>query len=290
MPKSPHDDNELFAPERPVRSDFARQNGLSYAVRRLISLAVLAGILIGGGVWLWRHVIATGPTEIPTIKSEGSYKQKPEQPGGIDIPHQDVQVYHEIDGSAAGENTKPALEHLLPPPEQPMAQAATKDAPDAAPKTEKLNTPKSLTESDPINYPPEKNVPSTVVTTTTQQGGTPPQSVAPTTTPSPMASPPPVRHETSVAETEKPAPAVKGGMVAQLAALPDEHAATEMAKKLQSKYQTVLGSSHLRVVRADLGTKGIFYRIQSQGMAESSAKTICAEVKKQNGGCILVHP
>jgi hypothetical protein len=90
-------------------------------------------------------------------------------------------------------------------------------------------------------------------------------------------------------ETPKPAPVETGNTVVQLAALPDEHAATVMAQKLQIKYQSILGSAHLHPVRADLGAKGIFYRIQSQPLSDSQAKSVCAALKNQNAGCLLVR-
>ena len=287
MSKSPHDPNELFAPERPVRSDFARQgSGLSYKTRRLITLVLLIVIMLGGGAWLWGRLLPSTPGEIPTIKAEGSYKERPEQPGGIDIPHQDVQVYHEIDGSASAENTKTTVEHMLPPPETPTATPAT--TPAGLPETNANSTVENLAPE----VPAEMTVGTTALTQTTQPSvkALPELAVAPApaiakavTQPPPTVTPAPAKF----AET-KAAPS-SGSSVVQLAALPDEHAANAMAQKLQAKYQSILGAAKLHPVRADLGSKGIFYRIQSQGLSDAEAKNICAAMKKQNAGCILVH-
>lgn len=250
---------ELFAPERPVRSDFARQSGLSYGVRRLITMAVLVGLVTAGGMWAWGRVTASHSGEIPTIKADSSYKQKPEQPGGIDIPHQDVQVYHEIDGSAVAENAKPTVEHMLPPPEEPQAAALVQPAPAAAPAVE--NTP-----TNPVVEAPVPIVP-------------------------PAAATPVVAAVKAAAPAEgKPAPVAKGNTVVQLAALPDQHAAEVMAKNLQNKYKAQLGAAQLHPVRADLGAKGIFYRIQSQRLPDADANAICAALKSLHAGCLLVRP
>jgi hypothetical protein len=111
---------ELFA-ERPIRSDFTR--GVSYRVRRIITVSVVATVAILGMYFAFGHKHA--PAEIPTITAEGSYKQKPDQPGGMDIPHQDVEVYQ-----ALGNNAAPAssVEHLLPQPETPKAPPARPNA------------------------------------------------------------------------------------------------------------------------------------------------------------------
>ena len=100
-----------------ARSDLAREN--SYARRRMITVAVLV-VVIGGGIYaLWGRG-PTNPADIPTIKAEGPYKQKPAVPGGIDIPHQDVRVYDELEGK----NAAPAqVGTFLPPPETPEAAA-----------------------------------------------------------------------------------------------------------------------------------------------------------------------
>jgi hypothetical protein len=261
--------SELFSSERPVRSDFSRRSGFSYAARRLITLAVLLLIVLGGGSWLWGRVFPSAPGEIPTIKAEGAYKQRPDQPGGIDIPHQDVQVYHEIDGSAGG--AKPVLEHMLPPPEvpnvPPPADAPAQQNTDVAPQS-------------PVeNLMPQ---PQTPIQTTVS-----PPAAAVVPAPAPVAAAPAV--EPPAAASPVP-PAGKDGFIIQLAASPDRHAAEDMAQKLQTKYRALLDTAHLHVQRADLGAKGVFYRIQSQPLAEAQAKSICASLKKTNAGCLLVHP
>lgn len=63
-----------------------------------------------------------------------------------------------------------------------------------------------------------------------------------------------------------------------------------MVEKMQAKYAAYLGGTKLRVVQADLGAKGVYYRIQSQQMAESKAKDICSELKNLKAGCFVVHP
>lgn len=286
MTKPQREPPELFTPERPVRSDFSRRSGLSYKARRRITLTVLSLLLIAGLAWLWDTVFPSTPGEIPTIKAEGSYKQRPEEPGGIDIPHQDVQVYHEIDGSASAENAKPAIEHMLPPPEEPKAPAAPPPSAsvEPAPAAEVENLSPAVQAEMTVATPPVAGTPAAQAKTPLAASPAAPSAVAPPViqTPPPVAAAP-------AAEPPKPAPAETGNVVVQLAALPNEHAATAMAQKLQAKYQSILGSARLHPVRADLGAKGIFYRIQSQPLPESQAKSVCAALKNQNAGCLLVR-
>ena len=304
MTKSPHDPNTLFAAERPVRSDFARQaGGLSYAIRRLITIAVLLAALVWGGVSVWNKMVPSTPAEIPTVKAEGPYKQKPEQPGGVDIPNQDVQVYHEIDGESAKATTKPVTEHLLPPPETPdlksegsapaptffqPASSSNKQVESLSPPEDPIAAGKS--EPDPILDQPVKAVQTTVMPSISKPVEVP--SAAPVPVPAPAVVAAPVKEAPAkpVAEAKSLTPVSKGQTVVQLAALPDQHAAEVMAQKLEGKYKSILGSAQLHTVRADLGAKGIFYRIQSQTMSEAQAKAICDALKSQKAGCLLVRP
>jgi len=59
--------------------------------------------------------------------------------------------------------------------------------------------------------------------------------------------------------------------------------------RLQRRYASILDEAQLRVVQADLGEKGIYYRIQSQPISDERANKICASVKKLKAGCILVR-
>src|SRR5438132_4287277 len=94
--------------------------------RRLptIFLSVLAMALFAGGLWFayvqgTRHpaVIAPGDA-VPVIRAdERPTKVKPDQPGGMAIPDQNVSLYNEKPGGAP-------VEKLLPAAEQPMARPA----------------------------------------------------------------------------------------------------------------------------------------------------------------------
>ncbi len=295
---------ELFA-QRPVRSDFARR-GPSYAVRRFVTVAVLL-LLIGGGLY-WKFSGSSSPTvpdAVPTLKAEGAYKQRPEQPGGLDIPHQDVQVYQALDNNAT---PKPEAEHLLPPPEVPQTNSVASvqnmvPAP-PTPKIESLLPPEPKTEiaavpvtPEPVPPPVPLPVPApapvvvatvTAPTSTSAPAAVPaPQPAKASPLPSPVAA---TAHPTMVQVLKDVAAQGKVGPAVQLASIPDESQAQALMKKLQAKYASILGSTQLHVVKADLGTKGIYYRIQSRPVADEQAKKICSAIKDLNAGCIIVRP
>jgi len=92
---------ELF-PQRPVRSDFGAR---PYRKRRLITMVVLIAV-IGLGLYLKYGRKPEAPGPIPTIAAAGPLKQKPQEPGGVAIPNQNVLAYQQIDNSG---KDKPAV-------------------------------------------------------------------------------------------------------------------------------------------------------------------------------------
>ena len=79
-----------------------------------------------GGLW-FAYVEgmhrAGGAADIPLIRADTSpMKVKPENPGGMQIPDRDMLIYGQ---------QRPQVEHLLPPPEQPMARPSPPPPPPA---------------------------------------------------------------------------------------------------------------------------------------------------------------
>lgn len=282
-------------------------------------MVLLAGVAALGH-WGWSRFSAPSvPAEIPTIKAEGPVKERPDQPGGVDIPNQDVQVYRQIDGGSS--SAKPEVEHMLPPAEQPNIKPdeahtfAQGQAETAAPVEE--IKPAATTAAD--KYDPILDAGTPTVTTTVSGAANP--ALAPAAAPVQAVEKPAqaIAQATSdpigalVAQTTmtplpapaaaKPAPAVATQaavsmakpvtgtrMMVQLASMPDAKAAEAQAIKLQQQYKAQLSGNTLHTVRADLGAKGVFYRIQSASLAEAEARKICDAIKKRNAGCILVRP
>jgi hypothetical protein len=54
----------------------------------------------------------------------GAYKERPQDPGGEDVPFQESLVYNDLKPAAGGEAAPPRVERLLPPPEDPLPKPA----------------------------------------------------------------------------------------------------------------------------------------------------------------------
>ena len=92
--------------------------------RRLLRIAVALAVMgvFAGGLWFaynagMRHAGgAADSADIPLIRADTRpIKVKPDNPGGMQIPDRDMLIYGQ---------QRPQVEHLLPPPEQPMARPA----------------------------------------------------------------------------------------------------------------------------------------------------------------------
>ncbi len=295
---------ELFA-ERPITSDYGRRRGslLSDAAKRKLWSVLLLALVIGAGTYfLLPGSSDDQPAEIPTIRADTPVKERPEQPGGVAIPHQEETVFQQIDSDEPGKTS--AVEHLLPPPETPLAPPATPavaaDATQAVEPQPIVPLPESATPVEPVPAPAPvavKPAPQQVAKPAAPPTAEPPVAQAP-------AVPKPTKPEvvghlptelftgntaSAVTTTSKPGNASKGWLV-QLASAKDQQAAQAQVKTLQSKYAGALGDAQLRLTRADLGAKGIFYRVQSESLTEERARDICSALQKQKAACIVVHP
>src|SRR6266446_10120904 len=114
-------------------------------------LTVLAMALFAGGLWFayvqgTRHPAVTAAGDaVPLIRAdERPTKVKPDQPGGMTIPDQNVSLYNERPGGTP-------VEKLLPAPEQPMPRPAS-----GAKETTLLEPPSAPATQQPAAQPISK--------------------------------------------------------------------------------------------------------------------------------------
>lgn len=224
------------------------------------TIAVLAAVLY----YAWpREAALQEINNAPIIRADsGPLKIEPDNPGGMDIPHRQSVVF-----DALGHKGERRIENLLPPAEEPLPREDLF----AGLKTE---------------LPPEKLAVEPAL----------PQPVVPEISPPVTAAKEPVKEAPAPQKTtqektaqEKPAsPSAHATHFVQLVSIKDESAAAAEWKKLQTTYG-VLASLTLRVQRADLGDRGIFYRLQGGPVAEAEAREICKAITaKKPGGCLVV--
>lgn len=118
--------------------------------------------------------------------------------------------------------------------------------------------------------------------------------------PAPVAAAPaPAPAETEVAALPAPAadpvepaaPTQDGGIRLQLASVQNEGDVDGEWKRLKKRIGAPLDNLDLHVERADLGTKGVFYRLQAGPFADrSAAASACENIRAAGGKCLIVGP
>jgi hypothetical protein len=204
--------------------------------------------------------------------ADSDYKVKPDEPGGMPIPNKDSTVFESIDSSTPAEKK---VENLLEDAEQPMKKeevfaeeetaAPTKTVEDKP--TEKVEAKVEETAKEKVE---EKPAPAPVIAEKA----------------APEPKPTVIEQLKEDAGTAKQKPAAKGSVYIQLAAVKSDAEAKTKWSKLQSQYASLKPLS-LRVQKADLGDKGVFYRVQGGPVSAADATSICAKIKSAGGACII---
>jgi outer membrane biosynthesis protein TonB len=237
------------------------------APRRRWPTAVLTGAVMAifaGGLWFFSHQGGHQPAvpgpggDVPLIRADNQpMKVKPDNPGGMPVPDQNVSVYDPKPAAAS-------VEKLLPPPEQPLPRPVPKEP--ATPPAPAATAPPAQ--------------PAPAATQAPQQQAA--------VTPVPKAPPKPAARETSAAAAPKSVPT--GPVRIQLASLRSPEAAKEEWGRLKREHPDTLGKLTAVAVRVDLGDKGVWYRVETQVFDDpAAADRLCGDLKKQKIGCSLAH-
>jgi len=80
-----------------------------------------------------------------------------------------------------------------------------------------------------------------------------------------------------------------GGVLVQVSAQRTEDAARSTYRTLQSRYPSILGPYQAAIIRADLGDRGIYYRVRIGPFSSNDAARLCDDLKAAGGDCILAR-
>lgn len=80
-----------------------------------------------------------------------------------------------------------------------------------------------------------------------------------------------------------------GGALVQVSAQRSEDAARESYRSLQSRYPNILGPYQAAIIRADLGDRGVYYRVRIGPFSGNDATRLCNDLKSAGGDCIVAR-
>ncbi len=86
-------------------------------------------------------------------------------------------------------------------------------------------------------------------------------------------------------------PPEAGAFRIQLGSLASATAAEAEWRRLKRRHRDLLEALRPRVQRADLGAKGVFYRLQAGPLADAGrAKGLCETLARRNIPCLVITP
>ena len=293
---------------------------LAAGLRRRRSLVpivtALAAVVCFGAIVWYAYTWGTGQMtgeDLPVVRAEPMpEKVRPEQPGGMDVPHQGIAVLNQ---GTAGEAPQ-AVERLLPRPETPAPpQPLAPELPQTAQNGPEDSLPEPVPEAplmagendaDVTEAPALAEAPA-VETETGQlaeggisrpvpkpDGGAAGESdqIAALLEQQPL--------ETSNGQAATPAPAPPaapaatqtaavrtGDVVLQLSSVKSEAAAAQEWNRLKAAHPGLLGSLPLALETAQVqGTT--YYRVQTGPFpSRSAAAEVCTQLKSRNQDCLV---
>ena len=266
----------------------------------LISLAILAIVVI----WSYRLGVRDA-NDVPVIRAQTeATKIKPEQPGGIEIAHQDREVYNIVDGtqSAAGAGFAPSEETLTaedapvsPAPEprpEPVAEAPAPVATEPEAEAEVVAAPEPVAE-EPTEGVSDLAAPVAEETAeeATEEVVEDVSPVAPKAAPVALRRPARARPQPSAetAQAEPRAAALASRIQIQLGAFNTEDIAGQQWADLKNRNGDLL-SGRARVVTPVVSGGRRLFRLRA-GPFESvdEASTLCRALKSRGEDCIVAR-
>ena len=245
------------------------------SARGPLILALAIGVLLVFGAVVWntyRQGIRDNGAGIPSVIADKQpYKRAPEDREGVAIPDTDKRFYDQMDDSerpimtesqvAELENAEDGLLQGGPPIElRPGREGAEPDDDQVRALADLESMPED--EEEPLRV-----VPST------------PAAPAP----APQVQPKPVSAAPEFAFSNG------GAFLVQLAAFRSQEAAESAWTELNRKKPELFGSATKHIQRADLGAKGVFYRLRVGSFADrADASEFCDAVKAAGDNCIVV--
>ena len=250
------------------------------SARGPLILALALGVLIVFGAVVWntyRQGVRPQDGALPMIVAEAQpYKRVPDDRGGVQIDDLDRRLYDVIDGSSR--NAQPTQVasrgegYLQGGPPRDLRPGAEEGAAN-------------------VTAAPEASAPETE---TASMDTLPPLEELEDTSPA-EAQPAP---ETSAVPEPQPEPEpasrfafqAGGEYLVQISALRSEAAATDAWKRARRANPDIFEGASMSIERADLGAKGVFYRLRAGAFgSRDGASDFCDAYKAEGGDCIVVR-
>lgn len=233
---------------------------------KILGLAFVIASLMFGGKYLYDLGRgSTNPMDAPLITATNEpFKAKPEDPGGMVIPHMDKDIFDSID-----EDFTPKAENIQPIDsyEKPMAFDTENDPLANLIEKEKVDKvkPQIKPKSKTVKLDGSSNYKKPVITAGRKSKK--------------------IDIDKVLAKQKAPEYWV------QLGTFSSDDAATKAWQEVSEKNEDILGDYNTKISKSDLGENGVFYRLQSGPLSSHlEATNLCQNLNKREQNCFPVKP
>ncbi|MFC6199829.1 SPOR domain-containing protein [Ponticaulis profundi] len=245
----------------------------------VVGLAVGVVLVFGTVVWnAYQSGVKKDASDTPIIRADAEpYKRKPDESGGVETPNKEKRLFDSVDNREREPqemlaSTRTESEQVIgdgPRDIRPGGGGATPNA-----------TPTPVTTPTPYPTPTPTATP------------TPAPAPAPVYTPTPEPTPEAVRQPVEPTlipdQSNNGAFDQSGQYLVQIMALRDMPTAEKAWSQLVEAHSDLFGGAVMDIQRADLGAKGIFYRLRAAAFAtRADAETFCNALKSRGQSCIV---
>ena len=243
----------------------------------ILALAIGVLLVFGAVVWnTYRQGVRSNGAGIPSVIADAQpYKRVPEDRGGLEVRDTDKRFYDQMDASERDDVE--------------IADAGTPDLLQGGPPIE-LRPGVEDDEADPENGMPNSvaDEVEALADLSKPDRGTEMASLDPVPVPVPSARAP-LPAPTAREIVPQFAFSESGQFLVQVAAFRSENAAEAEWRKSAAQHPDLYRGAGKRIQRADLGAKGVFYRLRIGAFAEKSeAMAFCDALKATGDNCIVV--
>ncbi len=245
---------------------------------------IVAVLLFGGVLYLaYQQGMREGARNAPPVieADQSPVKVAPDDPGGMEIPNTDKLIYDRMNGEDPAE---PGVEQLLPRAEEPMTVEERTPAPKPEPAEPMPVQPPAL------DIVPDPEARAAAERQPDNEGADiVPVPVAPVTRGEAIVPPPVVLPPVAVPETPPAVqPRADGRFVIQIAAFRDQVQAAAGFARLRTAHPDLVAGLTPDVERADLGERGVYYRLRVGAFeTKDAAAALCTRLKGRGQDCLV---
>lgn len=314
-------DESQLAPADVAAAGQSRKFGMGRRSIVMVSSALLGAVALGGALaFAYKQSGGSVDGAPPLVQADSSpVKQAPADPGGKEFPNKNKLIYERLQNGdqPEAERIVPRQEELampampggeqtagLPAGAAPMAApgVATVEDPAGGPRRVKtlvvrpdgsVETPPAGEAAPPMAQPSMPPAQQMAAAPGQDQMAAPAAPV-PVTVPVPAAAPAADPQAVAAIPTPAAAPAPQAAppskFVVQVSSKQNQTEALATFADMQQKYPSLLGPYRPLVQKADLGTKGVWYRLQIGPMtSKTTASKLCEDLKSQGlPECLVV--